>query len=72
MGQEVNNLERSVVVQELEFAINRALHGLLLSLGNQYIVGSLPGRSLTHTENFRAKWLQWPFTIDFSSLEVFL
>ena len=26
--QEVNNLESSVVVQELEFAINLALHGL--------------------------------------------
>ena len=35
---EVNNLESSVVVQELEFAINRALYGLLWSLGNQYIV----------------------------------
>ena len=48
---EVNNLESSVVVQELEFAINRALY----SLGNQYIVGSLSWRSLTHTENFKAK-----------------
>ena len=27
--QEVNNLESSVVVQELEFAMNRALYGLL-------------------------------------------
>ena len=27
--QEVNNLESSVVVQELEFAINLALYGLL-------------------------------------------
>ena len=35
---EVYNLESSVVVQELEFAINRALYGLLWSLGNQYIV----------------------------------
>ena len=42
------------------------------SLGNQYIVGSLSWRSLTHTENFRAKWLQWPFTTDFSSSEVSL
>ena len=31
----------SVVVQELEFAINRALYCLLWSLGNQYNVGSL-------------------------------
>ena len=28
---EVNNLESSVVVQELEFAINRALYGVLSS-----------------------------------------
>ena len=55
---EVNNLETSVVVQELEFAINRALYGLLWSLCNQYIIRSLSWRSLTHTENFRAKWLQ--------------
>ena len=40
--QEVNNLESSVAVQELEFAINLALYGLLGSLGNQYIVGNLP------------------------------
>ena len=52
---EVNNLESSVVVQEPEFAINRVLYDLLWSLGNQYIVGSLAWRSLTHTENFRAK-----------------
>ena len=32
----------------------------------------LSWRSLTHTENFRAKWLQWPFTTDFSSSEVTL
>ena len=72
MRHEVNNLESSVVVQELEFAINRALYGFLRSLGNQYIVGSLSWRFLTHTENFRAKWLQWPFTTDFSSSEVSL
>ena len=46
---EVNNLESSVVVQELEFAINRALYGVLWSLGNQYIVGSLSWRSLDQT-----------------------
>ena len=40
---EVNNLESSVVVQELEFAINRALYGVSWSLGNQYI----PGQGLT-------------------------
>ena len=33
---------------------------------------ALSWRSLTHTENFRAKWLQWPFTTDFSSSEVSL
>ena len=58
MRHEVNNLESSVVVQDIEFAINHALYGLLLSLGNQYIVGSLSWHSLTHTESFRAKWLQ--------------
>ena len=70
--RQVNNLEISVVVQALEFAINHALYGPLGSLGNQYIVGSLSWRSLTHTENFRNKWLQWPFTTDFSSSEVSL
>ena len=56
----------AVVVQELEFAINRAIRSFV-KLSYQYIVGSLSWRSLTHTEKFRAKWLQWPFTIDFSS-----
>ena len=32
MRHKVNNLESSVVVQELEFAINRALHGLFKPL----------------------------------------
>ena len=36
----VNNLESSVVVQELELAINLALKILLWSLGNQYNVGT--------------------------------
>ena len=36
----VNNLESSIVVQELELAINLALYGLLWSLGNQYYVGT--------------------------------
>ena len=38
---EVNNLESSVVVQELELAINLALYCFLWSLGNQYNVGTL-------------------------------
>ena len=37
----VNNLESSVVVQELELAINLALYVFLRSLGNQYNVGTL-------------------------------
>ena len=43
--QEVNNYESSVVVQELDFAMNLAVYGLLWSYGNQYIVGSLSWRS---------------------------
>ena len=39
--QEIYNFESSVVVQELEFAMNLALYGILLSLGNQYIVGKV-------------------------------
>ena len=42
--QEVKNLESSVV-QEFEFAINRALYDLLWSLGNQYNVESLSWQS---------------------------
>ena len=38
---EVNNLESSVVVQELELAINLALYVFFWSLGNQYNVGTL-------------------------------
>ena len=38
---ELNNLETSVVVQELDLAINLALYGILWSLGNQYNVGTL-------------------------------
>ena len=49
--QKGNNLEGPVVVQELEFTINLALYGRLCSLGNQYIVGSLPWPSLTQAEN---------------------
>ena len=54
--QEVNNLESSVVVQELEFAINCALCGLLWSLDNQYNVGSLSWPSLTLTANWVVEW----------------
>ena len=57
--QEVNNFESSVVVQELEFAMNLALYGLLCSLGNQYIVGSLSWRSLTSTANFLGISFEW-------------
>ena len=38
---EVNNLESSVVIQELELAINLALLGFLWRLGNQFDVGTL-------------------------------
>ena len=41
----------SVVVQELDFAINLVLYGLLLSLGNQYIEGSLSWPSLKSAGN---------------------
>ena len=33
--QEVSNFDSSVVVHELELAINRALHGFLCNLGSQ-------------------------------------
>ena len=49
---EVNNLESSVVVQELEFAINRALYVFFLwSLGNQYIVGCIQFWHFPEAEN---------------------
>ena len=57
--QELNNFESSVVVQELEFAMNLALYGLLGSLGNQYIVGSLSWRSLTSTANLLGISFEW-------------
>ena len=57
--QEVNNFESYVVLQELEFAMNLALYGLLWSLGNQYIVGSLSWRSLTSTTNFLGISFKW-------------
>ena len=49
--QEVHNLDSSVVVQELDLAMNLALYGLLWSLGNQYIVGSFVLAFLTITTN---------------------
>ena len=52
---EVNNLESSVVVQELELAMNLVLYnGFLWSLGNQYKVGTLSWFSLARTPKFRA------------------
>ena len=45
---EVYNLESSVVIQELELAINLALY-VLWSLGNQYNVGTLSWFSLALT-----------------------
>ena len=59
LRQEINNLESSVVVQELEFAMNLALYGLLGSLGKQYIVGSLSWRSLTYTANLLSISFEW-------------
>ena len=41
MTRDLTAVDSSVVVQELELAMNLALYGLLWSLGNQYIVGSL-------------------------------
>ena len=57
--QEVNNLESFVVVQELKFAMNLALYGLLWSLRNQYIVGSLSWRALTFTANLLGISFEW-------------
>ena len=45
--QEVSKDDSSVVVHELEFAINRVLYGRLCSLGSQQNVGSLSWSSLT-------------------------
>ena len=36
------------------------------------MVGSLSWRSLTRIDILRAKWLQWPFSTNFSSSEVAL
>ena len=40
MRHEVNNLESSVVVQELEFAVNRALYGQSLRCPHEESLGS--------------------------------
>ena len=37
---DVRSLDKNVVEQELEFAINLALYGVLCSLGSQYIDGN--------------------------------
>ena len=50
---EVNNLESSVVVQELKLSINLAFR-VLWSLGNQYNVGTLSWFSLALTPKCRA------------------
>ena len=47
--QEVNSFESSVVVHELELAINRALYLRKFGLA---VLNS-------HTDNLRGKWLQW-------------
>jgi hypothetical protein len=39
--QEVNKIERLLVVQDVELAIKRALYGCLCNFGIQCIVGSL-------------------------------
>ena len=54
-----DNFESSLVVQELELAMKRALYGILWTLGNQYIVGSLSWSSLILTANLVAVWQQW-------------
>ena len=53
--QEVNNSESLVVAQEYEFAINRALYGIVWSLGSPYYVGSLFYPSLALTANMVAE-----------------
>ena len=68
--QEISYFESSVVVQELEFAMNLALYGLIWSLGNQYTVGSLSWRSSTFTANLYGKSFEWLLTTDFASVEV--
>ena len=54
--QDVSYFDSSVVMHELELAINRVLYGFLCSLGSQYNVGSLSWSSLTLTANLVALW----------------
>jgi hypothetical protein len=50
--QDVKSTDNLVVVQELEFAINLALYGVLCILGSQYIVGTLSCFGATLILNF--------------------
>ena len=68
--QEVSNFDSSVVVHELELAINRALYVFLCSLGSQKNVRSLSWSSLTLTANLVALWKIWLLMTDFSFSEV--
>jgi hypothetical protein len=47
--QEVNKIERLLVVQDVELAIKRALYGCLCNLGIQYMIGCLSSFSSTRT-----------------------
>ena len=51
---EVNNLESSTAMQNLKLAINILFYRLLLSLGNQYNVGTLYWFPLALTPKCRA------------------
>ena len=57
MRQEVINFERSIIVQELEFAIRS-----VMTLGNQYIVGSLSWCSSAFTANLSGISFEWLLT----------
>jgi hypothetical protein len=50
--QEVNEIERLLVVQDVELAIKWALYGYLCYLGIQYMIGSLSSFSSTRTLKF--------------------
>ena len=54
--QEFNNSESSVVVKELEFAMNLAVNDISLSFEYQYIVGSLG--KCQNVEAFTLKYLK--------------
>jgi hypothetical protein len=47
--QEVNKIERLLVVQDKELAMKRALYGCLCNFGIQYMIGSLSSFSSTRT-----------------------